>query len=185
TKSLSLDLYFSESALDPENLKLEGVLVAKNPINSIKRNSSLSGISLQNSIKNNIPNGAYYQILALTDRDGNLLDLLQLRGGIRVQEGEIQAYTPPVEKKSSADMSGVTDLNKPVKLAVSNDNSITLEKNWNLDIDYKNFMINLTGGDIANNKTEQTGNIILDVFLTKDNQTSLTSNFDGMQIATA
>ncbi|SMC60018.1 hypothetical protein [Moheibacter sediminis] len=191
TKKLSLDFYLSQNPYDVSNPDSYGILIAKNPVNSLNRNASISGISLQNRIKQVPEDGIYYQILVLTDVNGGVKDLTQLRSQIIIKNGKLQPKkevdnteinkTP--NNTSRTDMSGVTDLSKPTKLTIKSDNSISLENEWKIEIDFKNFMVKIIGGDMANNKSENTGKIVLDVFLTKDNQTVFSSNFEGIQIA--
>lgn len=194
TRKLSLDFYLSENPYDASNPDSFGILIAKNPINSLNRNATISGISLQNKIKQ-VPNdGTYYQILVLTEVNGNVKDITQLRSQILIKNGKLQFKIESEKSEinnnktpntSKTDMSGVTDINKPTKLSVKMDNNITLQNEWKIEIDFKNFMVKIIGGDIANNTSKNTGNIVLDVFLTKDNQTEFTGNFQGIHIAKA
>lgn len=199
TRKLSLDFYLSKNPYDNANPDDLGVLVAKNPINSLNRNSSISGISLVNSIKQIPEDGVYYQILVLNEGNGNVRDIAQLRSQIVIENGKLSPKkddkntdvsvadnsTTEPKRTPQADMSGVTDITTPTKLTIRPDNSISLEKEWKIEIDFKEFMVNIIGGDIANNKMEDANGVILDVFLTKDNQTTFTSNFEGIHISKA
>lgn len=202
TRRLSLDYYLSQTPLDASNPEITGFfMVSKNPIKAIGRNSSISGISLQNKMKQTPEDGIYYQILVLTETNGNIKDIVQLRNQVTIANGSLQSdnATPKdntavvegnsaketSERASQTDMSGVTDMSQPTKLTIRPDNSISLEKEWKIEIDFKNFMVNIIGGDIANNKLEDANGIILDVYLTKDDQTTFTSNFEGIHISKA
>lgn len=193
TKKFSLDFYLSRNPYDPSNPDLPGALIAKNPIKSLRKNSSISGISLQNKVKQIPQDGTYYQILVLSEVNGEIKDIVQLHNQIVVERGKMKP-TKEVEetaqiinknKKSETNMAGVTDITKPAKLTIREDKSITLEKEWKIEIDFKNFITKIIGGDIANNRSEKTSKIILDVYLTKDEQTKFSSNFQGLHIATA
>lgn len=202
TRKLSLDYYLSKTPFDASNPEIMGFfMVSKNPISSINRNASISGISLKNKMKQTPEDGLYYQILVLTEINGDVKDIVQLRNQITIEDGSLQSSkeapkdntvitdntqtTETSERVSQTDMSGVTDITKPTKLTIRPDNSISLEKEWKIEIDFKNFMVNILGGDIANNKLEDAKGIILDVFLTKDDQTTFTSNFEGIHISKA
>lgn len=188
TKDLSLDFYLSENPVDFSNLGVYGTLITKNPINSINRNSSISGITLQNTIKKLPADGTYYQILVLTEKNGDIKDIVQLSSKVFIENGKLitkNEKIAPVEKTnnpSRTDMSGVTDITKPIKLKVVTDNKIILDKEWKINIDYKEFMVQLTGGKIRNNSSEKTNNLIIDVYLVKNNMSSINANFDGIHI---
>lgn len=198
SRNLTLDFYLSQNPYDASNPDLLGILIAKNPVNSIRRNASISGISLQNKITQIPQDGTYYQILVLSEVNGDIKDITQLRSQIIVEKGKLKPKKEEVnktiqetkqivypDKKTETNFSGVTDITKPTKLIIRDDRSITLESEWKIEIDFKNFMTKIIGGDIANNKSSKTGKIILDVYLTKDQQTKFTENFQGLHIAKA
>src|SRR5690606_19429677 len=136
---------------------------AKNPLKPIKGNNSISGISISNSMVNLPADGTYYQILILTDQSGTIKDAHNLNKQIVIESGKInfkeeeKKEALPQTVKSLDDVreinktDALTDLNKPIKINALLDESLTLEKEWKINIDFANFMVNLTGGDIANN----------------------------------
>lgn len=189
---LKIEYYLSPGVLDLSSQKFEGFLIADTPLRSIDRNTSSVGVIIKNTVNNLPPEGSYNPVLVLTNNSGNILDIIQLNGSIIIENGVISkekidqpSETKIDEKESKADKSGITDLNTPIKLNVNLDNSISLEKEWKINIDFKNFMVDLKGGDIANNTTQDSKNLIIDVYLSKGEAATLTSNFEGIHIAKA
>lgn len=181
---LKLEYYLFASPLDNSTYNFEGFLIAETPIRSIDKNASSVGIIIKNSVQNLPPDGAYYPVLSLTNSNGKVLDLIQLNDIIIIENENMAKKVIKAEDKK-ADMSGLTDLNKPIKLNVNLDSSISLENEWKINIDFKNFMVDLKGGDIANNTTKDTKNLVVDVYLSKGEAATLTSNFEGIHIAKA
>lgn len=84
---------------------------------------------------------------------------------------------------NATNMSGVTNPNEDVKMILENDNSIVLDGEWKIEMDFKNFMVSLIGGSISNNSFRDINHLKIDVFLTKEKQSVLSENFDGLLIA--
>lgn len=184
---LKLEYYLFNSPLNFSSNSINGFLIAETPIRSINRNASSVGVIIKNTVRDLPPQGIYYPVLALSNSNGQILDLIQLSDLIVIENESMakkQTEIPKKENESKTDMSAVTDLNKPIKLNVDLDNSISLEKEWKINIDFKNFMINLNGGDIANNTATDSKKLILDVYLSKG-EPAFTSDFQGIHIAKA
>lgn len=203
TGGLRLEYYLAPGKVNLSENQLTGYFIAQTPINNINRNTSAIGVSIRNTVTNLPPDGNYYPVLVLTNSNGRILDIFQMDGIIEIRnnsmhqsnivqaepiEDKIESVPVPVkteEKRTATNMSAVTDINKPVKLNVRIDKNIVFEKDWKLEIDYKEFMVSLAGGDIANNTNANTGKLIVDVYFTKDRQADFSSNFNGILVASA
>ncbi len=190
TNRLNLDYYLSSTKYNSSEPGINGILLAQSPINPINKNASISGVSIQNKIDILPQDGTYYQILSLSEYNGSIKDIVGLPRQIVIENGNLQfkkdddIFSRQSIKQINQTMA-LTDLEKPIKLNVKSDNSILLEKEWKINIDYKEFMVMLIGGDIVNNTSENSNKLILDVYLAKENLYELKSNFEGVHIAKA
>src|SRR5690606_25601835 len=100
---------------------------------------------------------------------------------ILVDKDRIALVLPP--SKPETNFEGVTDPNKPIELVVQNDNSLVLDGEWKVEIDFKNFMVSILGGNIINNTANDVKKFKIDVYLTNEKISSISQNFDGLQIA--
>jgi len=178
-KKLELALYLLPEGKSVDNGNIEGYLVTSVPLEKIVQNSNLVGVNIRSSIKNIPPSGKYNSVLVLSNNKKQVVTYKKLNGLVETKDGKIAIYreqVQPVEKKP--------DLNPVTQMELKEDNAIALEKDWQIDIDFKNFLVNILGGDISNNSPHNT-EVILDVYLTKDNQANITKSFEGVHIASA
>ena len=180
-KDLKLAMYLIGESSNYSKGEIEGYLVSSVPLKKIEQNSNLVGVNIKSAVKNLPPDGKYKSVLVLTDKRGDVVTYKETKGLVEAKNGEIALYREPVEIKSMPK----PNLEPRVEIDLKEDNAIALEKDWKIDIDFKNFMVNVIGGDISNNTGENFDNIVLDVYLTKENQAKITKSFDGLLIASA
>ncbi len=179
---MNLELYFSSAPLDLNSDQMEGFLVSTFNLKAIKGNSSFAGVNIQFKDQKIPSDGKYFPVLLLT-QSGKIKDIVQINRRLKVQNNIVSIFNEIEEaKNTTTDTSGITDPNAPVEITVKNDNSITLEGEWKLDIDFKNFLVSILGGNIANNSSQDVDHLKIDVFLTKEKQTAISQNFDGLLI---
>ncbi len=182
-KNLELKLYLVPQIVVNNPNEMEGYLVSAVPIKNVSKNSSLVGVNIKNSLTQVPPTGIYEPILILSNKNNEILSFHIVKNKIESKENNLAIMMPPPVKPAPKVSEEI--LNPVVKMDIKEDNSLSLEKEWKVEVDFKNFMVKILGGDIANNTDEAINNMILDVYLTKENQSTITSNFEAVHIATA
>lgn len=78
------------------------------------------------------------------------------------------------------------DLNSTYKMAVANDNSLAFNGAWKVEINPKDFMVNVKGGTLSNISENDAQNLTIDVFLIDEKVINLeNSEFNGVKISSA
>ena len=77
------------------------------------------------------------------------------------------------------------DPDSVVKIKTAIDNSVSLDKEWEVGIDFKEAVVTINGGNISNKNNFKVNDLTLNVYLTKDNITQINQDFEGVQIASA
>ena len=180
-KDLKLSLYLFGENADISTENVEGYLVSSVPLKKIEQTSNLVGVNIKSAVKNLPPDGKYKSVLILTDKRDEVVAYKVTKSLVEAKNGEIAVYREQVEVPTMKK----PDLEPRVQIDLKEDNAIALEKDWKVDIDFKNFLVNIEGGDIANNTAETFDNIVLDVYLTTENQSKITQSFNGLLIASA
>ena len=182
-KNLNVELYLTPKDAAQTAGVIEGYPIAKVPFKNISKNSSLVGVNIKSDMTTAPPNGMYNPVLILTDKNGKVLHYQNVRNTIESKDGNLAVYNAPV--KAEGAVTKTPDLYPKVKMDIKEDNSVVLEKEWQVEVDFKNFMVKVIGGDISNKTDQDLNNLVLDVFLTKESQTKIDSNFDAVHIASA
>src|SRR5690625_7174341 len=65
------------------------------------------------------------------------------------------------------------------------DNSVVLDGEWKIEIDFKNFLVKMTGGDIANKVDQPQEDVAFEVFLTDQKLNKISEDFNGVKIASS
>ena len=182
-KNLNVELYLTPKEANQTAGVIEGYPIAKVPFKTISKNSSLVGVNIKSDMATVPPSGMYNPVLVLTDKNGKVLHYQNVRNTIESKDGNLAVYNAPV--KAEGAVAKTPDLYPKVKMDIIEDNSVVLEKEWQVEVDFKNFLVKVIGGDISNKTDQDLNNLILDVFLTKESQTKIDSNFDAVHIASA
>lgn len=180
-KNLSLSYYLLDQDANPESGQFNGYLVSSIPLSKIAKNSNMVGVNIRKSIDEVPPVGKYKSLLMLTDKRDNVLAYKVTKSIVESTDGTLTIFK---EQPQSSTVKA-PNLHPKVMIDLKEDNAIAFEKDWKVDIDFKNFMVNINGGDITNNTSTDFENVILDVYLTKEDQTTITKTFDGVHIASA
>lgn len=180
-KNLKLSLYLLDEKVQPSTGNFDGYLVSSVPLKKVNKNSNLVGINIKSQIENVPPMGKYNSILVLSDKRDNVLTYKITKSVVESKGDELVIYKEEPKTQSVAK----PDLHPKVMIDLKEDNAIAFEKDWKVDIDFKNFLVNINGGDITNNTSDSFDNVVLDVYLTKQDQTKITKTFDGVHIASA
>lgn len=189
-RNLQLDLYLLPHGNDVNNNTFSAYHITTVNFPSIRKNSSLAGISIKGELVETPPNGLYDPVLVLSNK-GKVVSIHKVDEILEQNRGVFSFYSEPIKKNTLPSTKGTvlqnadSNLNPVVKIEVVDDNSVSIDKEWKVDIDFKNFLVKLTGGDIANNTSNNFNNLVLNVFLTQDNQTKIDTNFNGLLIASA
>ncbi len=182
-KNLNIELYLIPTDSKTIVGTIQGYHLTKVPFKSVAKNSSLVGVNIKSDVTQIPPSGLYDPILVLSNKDGKVLNFQKVGNTIESKEGNLAVYNVPVKAEGAVE--NAPELNPVVKIDVKEDNSIGLEKEWKVEVDFKNFMVKVIGGDIANRTDKDLNNMVLDVFLTSENQSVIDSNFEGVRIASA
>jgi len=178
---MNLELFFSPAPLDLNSEKINGYPVSSFEISGTGGNSALAGVNILFETKQIPPDGNYFPVLILT-QSGVIKDVFQMKNSnILVQNHTLTLFQPSI--KNETNFSGVTDPNIPIQMVMLNDSGVTLDDDWKIEIDFKNYMVTLTGGDINNRSSKDIKHLKIDVFLTKEKLSDISQNFDGLQIA--
>lgn len=65
------------------------------------------------------------------------------------------------------------------------DNAVTLDNDWKVEVDFKNFSTKISGGNISNRSSFDYDNLVLDVYLTPAKMEDIDTSFTGLRIASA
>ena len=182
-RNLSLELYLVPQKAKQTAGSIQGFHFTKVPFKEVNKKSSLVGINIKSEVNTLPPAGLYDPILVLTDKNGKVLNYQKVKNvvesdGVNLAVKKIE-YLPDGSIKKSPDLYPVFNM------VVKEDNSLALEKEWKVEIDFKNFLVKVIGGDITNKTGNDLNNLVLDVFLTKTEQAKFNTNFDGVHIASA
>lgn len=179
-KNLNFSYYLLDNDTNPSSGQFNGYLISSIPLNKIAKNSNLVGVNIRKSIDEIPPVGKYKSLLVVTDKRDNVLAYKLTNSVVESNNGTLSIFKeqPKTEIKTP-------ELNPKVMIDLKEDNAIALEKDWKVDIDFKNFLVNINGGDITNNTASDFDNVVLDVYLTKEDQTNITKSFEGVHIASA
>jgi hypothetical protein len=180
-KNLNLSLYLLDEEAKPESGNFNGYLVSSVPLKKINKNSNLVGVNIRKEISTVPPIGKYRSMLVLSDKKDNVLAYKITNSLVESNNEKLSIYKEQIQTATVK----APNLYPKVMIDLKEDNAIALEKEWKVDIDFKNFMVNITGGDISNNTGSAFDEVILDVYLTKEDQTKITKTFDGVHIASA
>src|SRR5690625_5785431 len=63
------------------------------------------------------------------------------------------------------------------------DNSVVHDGEWKNEIDFKNFLVKMTGGDIANKVDQAQEDVAFEVFLTDQKLNKITEDYNSVKIA--
>lgn len=184
--NLHLKLMLSTLKYMPITGNVIGYTAADIPFDGLSKNSSITGIRIQNKNNNVYKDGEYYPILILTENDV-VKDIVQLRKKVQISNN---AYAlTDIEQTNQdgfieTDFSALTDQNLPIKVTTEINNQIKFDDNWEVSIDFKNFLVDVTQGTIINNSNENLEELKIDVFLTKDKEELIYKDFPGILIST-
>lgn len=134
--------------------------------NSIKRNENLTNISLTTQFAENMKDGNYFPLVLLKKGDA-IVDVQQLNRLVKLGEEPKQEIVTKTQ------------------IFTNEDKKFALIGNWDLEIDFKNFMVDITGKEMANYGNNDASDLVLEVFLTTQQFSEIPENFNGVLIATA
>lgn len=181
-RNIRVNLFLTPQVANPKAGVVQGYSIAEVPFKSVAKNSSLVGVNIRGEVQDMPPVGLYDPVLVLTDREGNVLDIHRVNVTIRSEENSLAILA--IDPMPSSEMAD-PNLNPVVKMTIEEDNSVAFEKEWKVEVDFKNFLVKVMGGDVSNKTNKDMENVILDVFLTKQDQSLITSNFEAVHIASA
>ncbi len=183
-KNLNVELFLTPQGSESTSGVIQGYNLTKVPFKTISKNSSLVGINIKSDVIETIPpSGMYTPILVLTNNDGKVLNYVKVKNSIESVDGTLVIRNVPVQPEGA--VTKKPELNPVVKIDVQEDNSVVLEKEWQVEVDFKSFTVKVIGGDITNKTDKNLSNVVLDVFLTNQDQSLIVSNFEGVRIASA
>lgn len=179
-KNLEIELYLVPQNKDAKAGLIEGYLATVVPVRNVSKNSSLVGVNISSKLETLPPAGLYNPVLVLKDKKEEVISIHHVQNTIESKDNVLALYTPKAEEKATK-----KDYSQVVKMEIAEDNSVVLEKEWKVEVDFKNFRVKVDGGDISNRTNKELSNLILDVYLTKDLQNLITSDFEAVHIASA
>ncbi|MFA5618758.1 MAG: hypothetical protein WDA08_00480 [Weeksellaceae bacterium] len=184
SKRLFLNLYLVLKPADIASGSFQGYHVAQVPFDRVPSNSTLSQVDVRGAITDIPPEGDYESILVLTDRGGSIYDVKKVEySSIESRAGKLAVHYDPIPEVEPVATRPPAHVKQSMDL--QEDTSIQIQKEWKIEIDFKDWMVNMVGGDIANMSNEDLKNVKIDLFLTKDDQSVILSDFQGIRIASA
>lgn len=184
-KKLNLHLYLiDENKTDSQSFT--GIDMGKLTFNALKSNSQITGINILTESKQDFQiNGEYKPIVVVSDKKSKILAIQDVSLSIVYKDGKPlipEKKLDTSKSESTVKNLGVTDLNK-IKLV--EDNSVVLTGEWKVEIDFKNFLVKLKGGDIANHVDLDQEDVAFEIFLTDEKIQKITNDFNGVKIASS
>lgn len=177
---ISSDSIFTEKSID-------GYRVSSIDIKKLKKSSNLVGLNIVDQIDDLPPSGKYQPMIVISRNNGTILDYQLLDEILEVRNNQITIieYTEEESGQEKSSTIEIPEIYHTEKLNLLNDNACSLEREWKVEIDFKNFMVNAIGGDISNNTSDDFKDIVLNIYLTNGETTSSINNFNGLLISSA
>lgn len=203
----NLDLFLCDND-EISDESINGLHLNNVVFKSLRKKSTIAGVNIKSESLNLPESGTYIPILVISDKRGKVLAIKEVNRTVYADAGNIslksktdepkivkeeteKTQTPVVsntirentgEISPQSKLSLVTDIDN---IKVAEDNKLVLDKEWKVEIDFKNFLVKLNGGDIANLDSKNHEDIAIEVYLTNESLTKITSNFNGMKIASS
>lgn len=180
-RDLVLSLYLMPSGNRVENGTFQGYLTAESNFAKLEGNSSLVGVNIKSEVLQTPPDGMYNPLLVLTNKSGKVLGFKVVTDSmIKAEQGVVSIPS----SKSPADTKPVYNF-EPVVVNVDHDKSLSLDKDWKIEINFKDAHVSILGGDISNWTDKNQDDITIDVFLTDKPINNVSTSFNGVKIASA
>lgn len=183
-RNLNLTLYLLAEGYDLSSGQVQGYKESSISLKRIKKNSNLVGVSVKDKVSEVPPAGLYQPLLVLSDKSGKILTYQLVNNLVESKDGSF-AYFIPTPVDVPVEPIKEPDLNPVVTMNIDENNSLSLVDDWQIEIDFKNFVISVVGGDIVNKTQTDFKSVILDVFLTNEQQSTIMSSFNGVLISSA
>lgn len=180
-KDLNMSLFLVPNGFKIENNSFQGYHIAETNFAKLDGNSSLVGVNVKSNIKQTPPDGVYNPVLVLRNKGGKVLSYYVITNSlVKADQGIV--YIPA---QKTPDIVKNLETAKPEVLDINHDNSLSLDKDWTVEINFKEAHVNIMGGDISNWTDKKQSGVTLDVFLTDKPMDLIASNFKGVKIASA
>lgn len=183
--NLSVILISSDSIFTKKSI--DGYRVSSIDIKKLKKSSNLVGLNIVDQIDDLPPSGKYQPLIVISRNNGTILDYQLLDETLEVRNNQITIieYTEEESGQEKSSTIEIPEIYHTEKLNLLNDNACSLEREWKVEIDFKNFMVNAIGGDISNNTSNDFRDVVLNIYLTNGETTSSINNFNGLLISSA
>ncbi|MFV0304442.1 MAG: hypothetical protein ACK5IC_03040 [Moheibacter sp.] len=183
--NLSVILISSDSIFTKKSI--DGYRVSSIDIKKLKKSSNLVGLNIVDQIDDLPPSGKYQPMIVISRNNGTILDYQLLDETLEVRNNQITIieYTEEESGQEKSSTIEIPEIYHTEKLNLLNDNACSLEREWKVEIDFKNFMVNAIGGDISNNTSNDFRDVVLNIYLTNGETTSSINNFNGLLISSA
>lgn len=183
-RKLELDMYLiDDSKTDASSFT--GIHMGNLTFNVLRSKSQIAGLNIVSETKQDFNlSGNYKPIVVVSDKDGKILDIQYVELSIFYSQGKPRVQRPEKELAANNTIKnlGITDLNK---MKLVEDNSVVLDGEWKIEIDFKNFLVKMKGGDIANKVDQAQEDVAFEVFLTDQKLNKITEDFNGVKIASS
>lgn len=183
-RKLELDMYLiDDSKIDASSFT--GIHMGNLTFNVLRSKSQIAGLNIVSETKQDFNlSGNYKPIVVVSDKDGKILDIQYVELSVFYSQGKPRVQRPEKELAANNTIKnlGITDLNK---MKLVEDNSVVLDGEWKIEIDFKNFLVKMKGGDIANKVDQAQEDVAFEVFLTDQKLNKITEDFNGVKIASS
>lgn len=206
-KNLILNLYLLPVGHNFNDNSFQGYLLTETNFKRLDRNSKLIAVNILSQINQTPPDGLYNPVLVMTNQSGKVMAFKVLPTKVTTHDGvtfigdskiskpqiaenetpvqEIKNETEVIKKDIPQQKIIKQDPDSVVKIKTAIDNSVSLDKEWEVGIDFKEAVVTINGGNISNKNNFKVNDLTLNVYLTKDNITQINQDFEGVQIASA
>lgn len=205
-RGLVLKLFLIPAGTSFDSGNFSGYRMTEANFKVLDSHASLVGIKIQSEVNQTPPNGTYNPALIMTNISGKIMSMRVLGDIVKSENGILFVTEAPVKIEAEGETNiaepapGKTEAIKTapevqqkirldpdsiVKITVADDHSIALDKQWQVEILPKEFLVNIKGGDISNLTGKSVENLTLDVFLTDKVMDIVDNDFNGVRIASA
>src|SRR5690625_7869216 len=130
-------LYINNSKNEDSNFT--GIHIGNLTFNVLRSKTQIAGLNIVSETKQDFNlSGNYKPIVVVSDKDGKILDIQYVELSIFYSQVKPRVQRPEKELATNNTIKnlGITDLNK---MKLVEDNSVVLDGEWKIEIDFKNF----------------------------------------------
>lgn len=178
-KDLNLKLFLAPTDVKQSKSSIMAFPAAEASIKKLKSKENRTDIQLKTPETLKVTDGNYEIHLVLFNKSGKVLDYVNTHKKVNFQNGKwVEGVKEGISKTENQPKTNY-------KLEVKAEKLLKFEKEWKFETKFDSNQIKLTGGSVANYGNNPVSDLVINVFLTKERENSIHSDFKGILIASA